>query len=149
MARIHQSSPQNRLNYLHRLGNSAYLDPEQFLFDKNAALLLANENCETKTDSKPKKETNSLDFSWNKLNESVKKYNKKQDIVCDDKLYELKDTSELVSEIFTKCIEPIYEPSHSDTDSKKTVNPISLHEFTELANKIFAILRNSIVNFVS
>jgi len=44
MTRINQSSPQNRMNYLHRLGTSSYLDPQQFLFDKNYALIIANES---------------------------------------------------------------------------------------------------------
>ena len=34
MTRINQSSPQNRMNYLHRLGTSSHLDAQQFLLDR-------------------------------------------------------------------------------------------------------------------
>jgi hypothetical protein len=44
MTRVNQSSPQNRMNYLHRLGASSYLDTQQFLFDRSCAFIMADES---------------------------------------------------------------------------------------------------------
>ena len=147
------------MNFQQRLGNSAYLDSQQFLFDKNGALILNKpdefETTSSKSADKSKLETSAaillnIKHFANEINKAIIKTK-----FSDDKLYELRDTSELISEALTKVIEPLSEPSTSSSQTslqdnansvKKVVNPISLEEFKEIANRVFSLFRNSVVS---
>lgn len=144
------------MNYQQRLGNSAYLDPQQFLFDKNGALILDKSDEPITTPVKTGGMVNSTSVLVNikHFTNEVKKAATKGK-QADDKLHELRDTSELISEALTKVIEPLSEQSVGSslgslqdvtTTVKKMINPISLEEFNEIAKRVFSLFRNSVVS---
>lgn len=148
------------MNYQQRLYNSTYLDPQQFLFEKNGALILNKED-EFEAISTPAGSggmVNSASVLVNIkhfTNEAKKAATKTKQ--ADDKLHELRDTSELISEALTKVIEPLADQpvgsslgslQDATTTVKKVVNPISLEEFNEIARRVFSLFRNSVVSAV-
>ncbi len=152
------------MNFHNRLANPSYLDPQRFLFDKSGALLLNKDDFAPSgsPERSPSKKsinncTNML-INVKRLTDEYppvpKKNTKKQERAKDqeDKLYELRDTADLVEEALTKIIEPLTaEPSQvlnenpNNNSNKKQINPISVSEFTEIATRTFQLFRNSVV----
>ncbi len=154
------------MNFLNRLGNPSYLDPQRFLFDKSGAILLnkdqlSESNTQDFSNKKSMANCASMIINFKRLTDecqpAIKKNNKKRDRSKDqeDKLYELRDTADLIEETLTKIIEPIVaDPLQNTNDNinnniaiKKpsNINPISTTEFTEIATRTFQLFRNSIV----
>ena len=139
------------MNFLQRLNNSSYLDPQQFLFDKSGSLIMTKEDSDYPREIKAKKsltDCGSILINVKRVIDPHPHKKTKKRIVKDteDKLHELKDTSELIADSFTRVVEPITEPTVSETSNKKAQNPISFTEFTEMTIRVFSMFRNSIVS---
>lgn len=140
------------MNFVHKLNSSSYLDPQQFLFDQSGSLILTKEDSEFPRESKPKKsitDCGSILINVKRVIDPhpTKKSKKRLSKDTEDKLHELKDTSELIADSFTKLVEPISEATVSETSNKKTLNPILFTEFTEMTKRVFSMFRNSIVSY--
>ena len=143
------------MNFQQRLFNPTYLDPQQFLFDKNGALLINKQNIEapvsTKAeDKKSLKSSAGVIINMNRLTTDLptRKASKKQEVEV--QIHDIRDTSELIEEVLTKIIDPVSEPSVNSTvqeiSVKKVVNTITVEEFTDIAKRVFSLFRNSIVS---
>lgn len=157
------------MNLLQRLGNHSYLDAQQFTFDKSGSLLVNKDDLELNSDGTKKSlaDVNSILTNVKRVpDDHHAKKTKKQDL--EDKLHELKDTSELIEEAFVRVIEPCADSTITtgyegnlkkananpmtvpEFNAKKTnVNPITVPEFNEIATRVFQLFRNSIVKLYS
>ncbi len=146
--RINQSSASNRMNYLQRLGNFTYLDPQNFLFYKCLALFSSNdqEPIEITTTLKSIIHNNNNNHNNGLMTARKNEVTSRSKENIDEKLHELKDTSELIADVLIKSIEPVDADMTSLNQNnnneqellvkKSTINPISQSEFSDLANKM-------------
>lgn len=170
MTRINQSSPQNRMNYLHRMGTSSYVDPQQFLFDRNNALIVSDE-AELDTLSilgrnkakKTKKTTQMTQGSKMSLVGAIpgasnsrtgmkSSSNSSITQIVEERLHELKDTAEILMDTLTNVIEPTdeFKPNFSisestASDAKVPQAPISSNDFAEMSNQVFNKFKRAVV----
>ena len=154
--RMRQSSPQNQANFMQRLYSVSYLDPQQFLFDKNNALLMPCEDGSDSTDAKGLgKSKKSVGGKGGRRESPVKGLqpkNSETTFAGDEKSFELKDTSDLIADMISGV-----ENLEKRDDAKSTFAsteyqldgikvPISNAEFVEMANNMFTKFKNSIVS---
>lgn len=165
MTRIQSSSPQNQTGFVQRLYSSAYLDPQLFLFDKSNAFImnleensLLNDKYDEKIEASSmllKNKRNAHEHAHSRSpNKSVANSQKNSEAASEsDKLYELKDTCEIFSELIS-AVEDTTEKEnnmlfHFDGQKyhDKITTPISLSEFTENASSIFNKFKLAVVIF--
>jgi hypothetical protein len=166
MTRIQSSSPQNQTGFVQRLYSSAYLDPQLFLFDKSNAFImnleensLLNDKYDEKIEASSmllKNKRNAHEHAHSRSpNKSVANSQKNSEAASEsDKLYELKDTCEIFSELIS-AVEDTTEKEnnmlfHFDGQKyhDKITTPISLSEFTENASSIFNKFKLAVVIFL-
>lgn len=164
MSRIQTSSPQNYTNFMQRLNHYSYLDPQMFLFDKNNAFIMNIEDYDDKNDGSSMLQKSQKS---NKLARSIKdeasrsrsptkslaqqsQHKKESDAQADDKIYELKDTVDILCEL-VGCVDEAPPKEEHKTNEfgyeqpKQVTNPISPNEFVEFATSIFNKFKIAVV----
>ena len=163
--RIQTSSPQNQTGFIQRVNSSAFLDPQLFLFDKSNAFLMTLDEPQgsfgDKNDDlnkieassilmKPKRSNNETNRSRSPA-KSLPGSQKTSEPSESDKLYELKDTCDIFSEIIS-AVEDTTEkdnsnPFHYDFQKQhdKILTSISANEFTEIATNVFNKFKTAVV----
>lgn len=138
MNRLETSSTQNRTNFMERFYSSSYLDPGMFLFDKINALLVNFDEYDLVNDPMMQKAKRSemIRLGMPSKSTSSKSSASSSD---SDKLFEIKDTADLISEVLTGLdgfyLKDDSNKSYSSTDSQRT--HVRSAEFVEFASNIF------------
>jgi hypothetical protein len=154
MNRIHQSSPQNHMNFMQRLYNSSCIDAQQFLFDKNNALVIPFDEINEKGKSKRTLAKAKPKNSFTRPTDSSS--SPTRNVAADEKLYELKDVSEILADIISGIDpgndeDPRRNSNYHSADSdhpKGPQHPIGVSEFNDLANNIFSKFKRAIVSII-
>jgi hypothetical protein len=153
MNRVNQSSPQSSMHFQQRLNSSSYLDSQQFLFDKNNALILPFDDLNDKHKPKrstiknpPAKRSKEHSLSPNKMASAI--------APVEEKLHELRDTAEILADVISgieygteddRRNSSNYHSADSD-HPKGPQHPISVTEFSDLANNIFSKFKRAVVS---
>ncbi|CAF0895749.1 unnamed protein product [Brachionus calyciflorus] len=148
MSRVQSNASSFKSEFYEKINNFAYLDPQNFLFDKiNVILMNFEESPILKTESSNIK-SKKTDFKQSKANFSSKVSVKSSNSSNDDKLIELKDTSDLIADILNGLDN---YPTGEDTNRSTTESDISkrskitIGEFVELAVGIFDKFKTAVV----
>jgi hypothetical protein len=155
--KINAASPPNRLALLQTINSSSYLDPQMFLFDKNYALIVHYEektvemtNSSLKTKRSEVKQTSRLKHTNSRSPVKTVTTNN-SDSTLDDKLYELKDTCDIIGD-FISGLETLDNKKANNNlndsyvdQAKGAQNPISSSDFIQFVTNIFNRFKQAVV----
>ena len=157
ITRMRQGSLQNQSNLMQRLNNPSFLDTQQFLFDKNNALIMPSDDFEAMKNKKINAKGSNLREGRSKSpSKSFIAKSSENTFVTEEKLHELKDTSELIADVISGVtdmydrrdvdVKSIFASTESHYDGVKAPQtPLTNAEFVEMASDVFAKFKNSIV----